>query len=166
MRGAPPACNDKLTFVPPKVFQGTTSLERARILIADDHAEFLAMVVQLIESETDLSVVKTFNNGQAIVDEANTVDHDLLILDISMPGLSGIDAALKLKASDRQAKIVFLTVHKDQDYLRAALATGALGYIVKDRLATDLVPGLREVIAGRKFVSPHLLGRDAAAIPN
>jgi DNA-binding NarL/FixJ family response regulator len=61
---------------------------------------------------------------------------------------------VKLIAADRQAKIVFLTVHQDQDYLRAALATGALGYIVKDRLATDLVTGLREVIAGRRFVSP------------
>jgi DNA-binding NarL/FixJ family response regulator len=143
-------------------------LERARILIADDHSEFLAMVVQLIESERDLSVVKTFSNAQTIVNEAATLDHDLLILDISMPGLSGIDAALKLKAADHQAKIVFLTVHQDQDYLRAALATGALGYIIKDRLATDLVPGLREVIAGRKFVSPISpvsLNRDAAMMP-
>ena len=143
-------------------------MERARILIADDHAEFLAMVVQLIESEIDLSVVKTYSNGQAIVDESKSVDHDLLILDISMPGMSGIDAALKLKAANHQAKIVFLTVHKDQDYLRAALATGALGYIVKDRLAADLVPGLREVIAGRRFVSPLLpsgLNRGAAAMP-
>jgi DNA-binding NarL/FixJ family response regulator len=140
-------------------------LERARILIADDHADFLAMVVQLIESEGDLSVVKTFNNGQAIVNEAATLDHELLILDISMPGLGGIDAALKLKAANQQAKIVFLTVHQDQDYLRAALATGALGYIVKDRLASDLVPGLREVIAGRRFVSPVSANRDAAMMP-
>jgi DNA-binding NarL/FixJ family response regulator len=140
-------------------------LERARILIADDHSEFLAMVVQLIESERDLSVVKTFSNGQSIVNEAATLDHDLLILDISMPGLSGIDAALRLKAADQQAKIVFLTVHQDQDYLRAALATGALGYIIKDRLASDLVPGLREVIAGRRFVSPVSLNRDAAMMP-
>jgi DNA-binding NarL/FixJ family response regulator len=140
-------------------------LERARILIADDHAEFLAMVVKLIESERDLSVVKTFNNGQAIVNEAATLDHELLILDISMPGLSGIDAALKLKAANQQAKIVFLTVHQDQDYMRAALATGALGYIVKDRLASDLVPGLREVIAGRRFVSPVSPIRDAAMMP-
>jgi DNA-binding NarL/FixJ family response regulator len=143
-------------------------LERARILIADDHAEFLAMVVQLIESEKDLSVVKTFDNGQTIVNEAATLAPDLMVLDISMPGLGGIEAAVKLIAANKQAKIVFLTVHKDQDYLRAALATGALGYIVKDRLATDLVPGLREVIAGRRFVSPLLsngLNRGAAAMP-
>jgi DNA-binding NarL/FixJ family response regulator len=82
-----------------------------------------------------------------------------------MPGLSGIDAALKLKAANQQAKIVFLTVHQDQDYMRAALATGALGYIVKDRLASDLVPGLREVIAGRRFVSPVSPIRDAAMMP-
>lgn len=141
-------------------------MERARIIIADDHAEFLAMVVQLIESEKDLSVIKTFDNGQTIVNEAALLNPDLLILDISMPGLGGIDAALKLRAAIREAKIVFLTVHQDQDYLRAALATGALGYIVKDQLATDLVPGLREVMAGRRFVSPLLLNRDAAVMPN
>ncbi|HJS06737.1 MAG TPA: response regulator transcription factor [Pirellulales bacterium] len=141
-------------------------MERARILIADDNAEFLAMAVQLIESESDLSVVKTFNNGQTIVNEAAALNPDLLVVDISMPGLSGIQAALKLIAANRHAKIVFLTVHKDQDYLRAALATGALGYIVKDRLAIDLVPGLREVIAGRRFVSPISTNRDAAMMPD
>jgi DNA-binding NarL/FixJ family response regulator len=140
-------------------------LERARVLIADDHAEFLAMVVQLIELEKDFSVVKTFNNGQTIVTEAATLAPDLLVLDISMPGLGGIEAATKLMEADRHAKIVFLTVHKDQDYLGAALATGALGYIVKDRLATDLVPGLREVMAGRRFVSPIVINGDAADTP-
>jgi DNA-binding NarL/FixJ family response regulator len=128
-------------------------LERARILIADDHAEFLAIAEQLIDSEADLEVVKTFDNGQDIVDEASMLHPDLFVLDISMPVLNGIDAALQLKSVDRDAKIVFLTVHNDQDYVRAALATGALGYVAKNRLATDLVPGLRAALAGRRFVS-------------
>jgi DNA-binding NarL/FixJ family response regulator len=128
-------------------------LERARILIADDHAEFLAIAEQLIDSEEDLEVVKTFTNGQDIVDEASILHPDLFVLDISMPGLSGIDAANQLRAIDQDAKIVFLTVHNDPDYLHAALATGALGYVVKNRLATDLVPGLRQALAGRRFVS-------------
>ena len=128
-------------------------MERARILIADDHAEFLAMVVQFLEAELDLKIVKTCSSGQAVVDEAAMLAPDVLILDISMPGLNGIDVASRLMARDRDTRIVFLTVHDDPDYLRSALATGALGYVVKARLATDLMPALREALAGRSFVS-------------
>jgi DNA-binding NarL/FixJ family response regulator len=135
---------------------------RARIVLADDHAEFLALASQLIESELDFEVVKTFSNGQALVDEAATLDPDLLVLDISMPLLNGIEAAIQLRALDNDARIVFLTVHEDQDYLNTALATGALGYIVKNRLATDLVPGLREALAGRSFVSRSLVAQQGA----
>ncbi len=111
------------------------------------------MVERLIEGEADLKVAQTFQSGQAILDEASILNPDLLILDISMPGLNGIDVASRLMAQNRETKIVFLTVHDDPDYLRSALATGALGYIVKARLATDLMPALREALAGRRFVS-------------
>jgi DNA-binding NarL/FixJ family response regulator len=129
-------------------------LERARILLADDHAEFLSLAAGLVESEFE--VLKTFANGQAMVDEFGALHPDLVVLDITMPGLNGIEAAQQLRAADRKAKIVFLTVHKDQDYLRSALATGALGYVLKDRLASDLIPALRSVLAGRRFVSSSL----------
>ncbi len=111
------------------------------------------MVVQLLEAESDLKVVKTFQCGQAVLDELPALNPDLLILDISMPGLNGIDVAMRLMAQDREMRIVFVTVHDDPDYLRSALATGALGYIVKARLATDLIPALRNALAGRRFVS-------------
>lgn len=126
-------------------------MDRARILLADDHAEFLALVVQLIESEFE--VVQTFRNGRSIVDAAPKLDPDLIVLDISMPGLNGIEAAIQLQAAHCKAKVVFLTVHKDQDYLHSALSTGALGYVVKDRLASDLMPALHEALAGHRFVS-------------
>ena len=129
-------------------------MERPRIFLADDHAEFLALAVRLVESEFE--VVKTFGDGQAMVNEVAAHDPDLLVLDISMPGLNGIEAALQLKEAGRKTKIVFLTVHQDSDYLRSALATGALGYVVKDRLALDLIAALREVLAGRRFVSGTL----------
>jgi DNA-binding NarL/FixJ family response regulator len=128
--------------------------ERARIFLADDHADFLAIVGRLIETEFD--VIQTFKDGQAIVDAADTLDSDLLVMDISMPGLNGIEAAWQLRTAGCQARVVFLTVHKDQDYVRSALATGALGYVFKDRLALDLVPALREALAGRRFVSDSL----------
>jgi DNA-binding NarL/FixJ family response regulator len=129
-------------------------LERARILLADDHPEFLALAAGLVEAEFD--VLKTFGNGQAVVDEFSALTPDLVVLDISMPGLSGIETAQKLRATQRSARIVFLTVHKDPDYLRSALATGALGYVAKDRLASDLIPAMKAALAGHRFVSCSL----------
>lgn len=126
---------------------------RPRIFLADDHPEFLATVGRLIESEFD--VIRTFSDGQAIVDAADALDSDLLVVDISMPRLSGIDAVKRLRAAGCRAKVVFLTIHKDADYVRSALATGALGYVFKDRLATDLVPALHEALAEHQFVSPY-----------
>jgi len=129
-------------------------VERARVLLADDHAEFACLAQQLIEPEFD--VVKTFENGQAVVEQFDVLHPDLLVLDISMPGINGIEAAQRLRARDHTTKIIFLTVHKDPDYLRSALATGALGYVVKDRLASDLIPALRAALAGRRFVSSSI----------
>ena len=131
-------------------------LDRPRILLADDHPEFVALVARLLESEFD--VLQTFDHGQAIVDGAQALDADLLLMDISMPGTSGIEAARQLSRAGCAARVVFLTVHADQDYLRSALAAGALGYVVKDRLATDLIPALKAAAAGRRYISPSLAG--------
>jgi DNA-binding NarL/FixJ family response regulator len=130
-------------------------LKRARIILVDDHPELLALTVGLLESEFE--VLKTFPSGKAMLDEVPLLEPDLFVMDITMPGLNGIEAARKLKASGSSAKIVFLTVHEDEDYIRSALATGALGYVVKHRLASDLIPAMREALAGRRFVSSVLV---------
>ena len=130
------------------------SLSRGRVLLADDHEEFLAIEARLLEPEFE--VVMTARDGRAVLEEAARLAPDILILDISMPVLDGIQAARLLKTSGCQAKIIFMTVHGDQDYAQAGLAAGALGYVVKSRLATDLLPALRAVLAGRSFVSPSI----------
>jgi DNA-binding NarL/FixJ family response regulator len=127
-------------------------VDRICVLLADDHAEFLATAVRYLESE--VNVVKTVGDGGAALEEATKLDPDVLVLDISMPVLSGIEAARKLRAAGCRAKIVFLTVHHDPDFARAAFDAGAVGYVVKDRLASDLMHALREVVAGQCFVSP------------
>lgn len=129
-------------------------MERARIVLVDDHAEFLSLAASLIGSE--FHVLKTFGNSQAVADEFPALNPDLVVLDISLPGLNGIETAKQLRTARQDAKIVFLTVHQDLDYVRSALATGALGYVTKDRLASDLIPALRSALAGRRFVSPSL----------
>jgi DNA-binding NarL/FixJ family response regulator len=126
-------------------------LARTRILLADDHAELLLMAERIVESDPQFEIVETFTNGQAVVDQAARLNPDVAVLDITMPGLNGIEVARRL--AKLGVKVVFLTVHDDADYLRSALSTGAVGYVVKDRLATDLLPAVREAVAGRQFVS-------------
>jgi DNA-binding NarL/FixJ family response regulator len=127
-------------------------LNRVRVLLADDHEDFLAMEDRLLAAEFD--VVKKVGDGRALLGEAERLKPDVLILDVSMPVMGGIEAARRLQASGCLARIVFLTVHDDPDYVRAAFAAGALGYVLKCRLASDLLLALREVLAGRSFVSP------------
>ena len=132
------------------------STDRPSILLADDHAEFLAAVVRHLEPHFD--IVRTVGNGQMLLDAAARLAPDVIVLDISMPVMNGIEAARRLKAAGAQAKIVFLTVHADQDYVRAALGSGALGYVLKSELASDLLPCLREALLDHSYVSPSLGG--------
>jgi DNA-binding NarL/FixJ family response regulator len=129
-------------------------LSRARLLLADDHEEFLAVETRLLEPEFE--VVTTARDGRAALEETARLGPDALILDISMPDLGGLEAARFLRAAGSCVKIVFLTVHGDPDYVRAGLAAGVSGYVVKTRLASDLVPALRAALAGRTFVSPSI----------
>jgi DNA-binding NarL/FixJ family response regulator len=137
-------------------------LGRPRVLLADDHADFLATVARLLDGEYE--VVGAVGDGESVLREAARLEPEVVVLDITMPGLNGIEAARMLKAEGDAAAVVVLTVHSDPDYVRAALAAGALGYVVKSRLASDLLPGLKEALAGRVFVSPcaHLGDSDGA----
>ena len=127
---------------------------RARILLADDHKAMRERVVHLLEDEFE--ILGAFEDGLAMVDAAERLKPDLCLLDISMPNLNGIEVANELRQDGSTAKIIFLTIHEDPDFVQAALNTGASGYVVKSRIASDLVAAVRQVLAGRKFVSPPL----------
>jgi len=133
--------------------QGKT-LARVRILLADDHPDMLAVVANLLGTSFD--VIGMVGDGESLLDAAADLQPDVLVLDISMPLLTGIEAAQRLKKCGNTARIVFLTVHEDPDFVRASLATGAFGYVVKPRVTTDLVVAIREAVAGRIFISPPL----------
>jgi DNA-binding NarL/FixJ family response regulator len=122
--------------------------------LADDHEDCRAVAAGLLEPEFE--VVKTVGDGQALLDAAAGLAPDALVVDISMPVLDGLEAARRLQAAGSTAKIVFLTVHCDSDYVEAAFTAGGLGYVVKSRLALDLRLALREALAGRSFVSPSV----------
>jgi DNA-binding NarL/FixJ family response regulator len=124
---------------------------RIRILLADDQREILETVARLLEVEFD--VVATVANGELTIEAAVRLAPDLIVLDISMPVLNGIEAASQLKESGSKAKVVFLTVYEDPVLVEAALSVGARGYVLKQRLATDLIPAIRQVLDDLIFVS-------------
>jgi len=128
---------------------------RARILLADDHKEIRDRAVRLLEPEFE--VVGAVSDGNALVRVYAQLKPDVCIIDISMPYLNGIEAAIKLRENGSEAKIVFLTVNEDSDFVRAALKTGALGYVVKSRMATDLCLAINGAIRGDRFVSPSCI---------
>ena len=124
------------------------------MLLADDHPAMLALTANALASEC--CVVGTVGDGRALLAEAERLHPDLIVLGITMPRLDGIEAARQLRRSHRPARLVFLTVHEDADFARAALEAGGLGYVVKARLATDLLPAIRAALADRRFISPTL----------
>jgi DNA-binding NarL/FixJ family response regulator len=102
----------------------------------------------------DFEVVAAVSDGQAALDAANKLRPEVAILDISMPVLNGIQAAKRLRQDDPHIKIVFLTGDPDPDVCRAALETGAMGYVLKPRLGTDLIRAIKLATTGDRFVSP------------
>ena len=123
----------------------------ARVLLADDYPEMLDKVTHLLRGEFDI-VGSAHDGGQAL-EAAARLNPDLLVLDISMPVLSGIQVAAHLRGSGCKAKVIFLTVHEDRDYIDAAFAVGALGYVLKSRVGTDLLPAIYAVLQGHRFTS-------------
>jgi DNA-binding NarL/FixJ family response regulator len=127
---------------------------RLRVLVADDHEVMLDNLVRLLSHDFD--VVATVRDGAAVVREAPRVNPDILVLDIAMPGLSGIGAARRLRASGSTAKVVFVTMHQDREFVDGAAALGSVAFVVKSRLVSDLIPAIRSVLADEPFVSPSV----------
>lgn len=125
---------------------------KVRILLADDHRQFRMIVESLLASTCE--VVGSVPDGQSLFDAAQYLKPDIIVTDISMPIVSGIDASKQLSQSGCAAKVIFLTVHSDADFVQACLATGALGYVLKSRMMSDLLLAIREALAGRIFISP------------
>jgi DNA-binding NarL/FixJ family response regulator len=139
-----------------KKMSSLTLMEKMpRILLADDQQEILQAVSSLLRDECE--IVGLAQNGEQVLQLAEKRSPDLLVLDISMPALSGFDVALRLKESESVTKILFLTVHDDPDLVNAAISMGALGYVLKAHLITELMPAIRSVLSDHLYVSPQLV---------
>ena len=126
-------------------------MTRKRVLVADDLAPVLSTVAALLRESFD--VVDTVSDGRAALEATVKLEPDLVILDISMPVMSGIEVAEELTRLGNKAKIVFLTVHEDQDILNTCRAAGGLGYVIKVLMDTDLVAAMNEALSGHTFTS-------------
>jgi DNA-binding NarL/FixJ family response regulator len=130
---------------------------RTRVLLADDHAAIRDRAVLLLEPAFE--VVGAVEDGNELLRAELKMRPDVCVMDISMPIVNGIEAAAKLKQRGSEVKIVFLTVHEDPDFIRAAFETGALGYVLKSRMATDLCAAIDGAVVGRRFVSPSCVSK-------
>jgi DNA-binding NarL/FixJ family response regulator len=119
--------------------------------VAEDLSPVLTTVVALLRESFD--IVGAVSDGQAALQETLKLNPDVVVLDISMPLMSGIEVAQELKKAGNKARIVFLTVHEDTDILNTCHAAGGLGYVVKLLMETDLLPAINEALAGHMFTS-------------
>lgn len=124
---------------------------RPRVVLADDHREMLVRVTALLAAE--FTVVAAVADGEALVDAEADLRPDLLVIDITMPGISGLEAAALVRRRGSQVPIVFLSVHEEPEFLFAARKAGALGYVSKVHLGSDLIPAVHAALDGRRFVS-------------
>lgn len=130
-------------------------MNRARLVIAEDHPETRDLLVAVVSPGHD--VVATVGDGQAAVEAAARLTPDLVLLDISMPVMGGMTAARRMKRRDSGGpKVIFVTGHADEDYVAEAFRIGAQGYVLKDRMDTELVDAIREVLAGGTYRSAGL----------
>jgi DNA-binding NarL/FixJ family response regulator len=141
-------------FVTFAVVHGMERMAKVRVLLADDHEEILARVRTTLGEEFE--VVGAVKNGRDAVIEVQRLDPDVLVIDISMPVLNGLQAASRVRSTNPRTKVVFLTVHEDRDFVAAALSAGAVGYVTKSQLTTDLAPAIREAFEGHTYVSQSI----------
>ena len=128
--------------------------KQPRILVADDNSAVLERVWSLLQP--NFEVVGTASNGEEVVAEALRLQPDVIVLDITMPILTGIEAAHELHEAGLTSRLVFLTVHNHPAFLHACFAEGALGYVTKSHLRTDLIPAIMEALSGHAFISPSI----------
>jgi two-component system response regulator NreC len=140
-----------------------TTKRRTRLLVVDDHAVVRSGLRMLLDAESDFDVVAEAGNARDAVFEARAHKPDVIVLDVVMPGESGIEVLPKLKKEAPDAKVLVLSMQDDPRYVREAFAQGANGYVLKEAADAEVVGAVREIAAGGEYVHPALGARMVAA---
>jgi DNA-binding NarL/FixJ family response regulator len=134
-----------------------------RVLVVDDHAAVRKTICSLLSTEPTLDVVCQTADGEDAVRKAEELQPDLILLDITLPGISGIEAACRIRKVSPQSRILFLSQHDSLHMAMEAMKSGGHGYIVKIDAARDLLRGIRDILEGKRFFSERLVAQGASA---
>lgn len=130
---------------------------RPRLLLADDHPAVLKATNSLLKDHFD--IVGNATDGALLLSEAIRLHPDLIVADITLPIVSGIEAVRRLQGTMPAAKIVFLTVHSEPQFVEACMAEGALGYVLKSHMKAHLIPAIQAALVGRSYICPFVSKR-------
>lgn len=133
----------------------THKAQRTTVLLADDHAIVAEGVARLL-ADNDFDVVGSVRDGQALVDEAKRLRPDVIVTDLSMPGLTGLDVLARLKTERIDSKVIVLTMHDNASLATVAIRAGASGYLLKESAGEELIAAIRQVLQGRVFLTAAL----------
>ena len=131
-------------------------MKRPRVLLADDHRVVAEGLRSLLEPHFEVAGI--VSDGRELLAAAKALDPDVVVLDISMPSLNGIEAACQLRAANSRAKVVFLTMHREVTYAARALEAGASGFVLKHSAPSELVTAIQEALKGGKYITPQIAG--------
>jgi DNA-binding NarL/FixJ family response regulator len=127
-----------------------------KILLADDHAMMRHGLRAILEKEMDVQLVEEASNGREAVEVARRMRPNVIVMDIGMPGLNGVDATREIIAENRDAKVIALSMNSDRRYVLAMFSAGAVGYLVKDAASSELILAIRAVLQNQTYVSPAI----------
>lgn len=127
-----------------------------KVIIADDHALIREGIKQILELESDIAVIGQAGDGEEAFNMTVALDPDIVLLDINMPKLNGIETLRKFKDLGIKSKVIILTIHEDKEYILKTLKLGANGYMLKDSNADSLIKGIRDVARGEKYIQPSV----------
>jgi DNA-binding NarL/FixJ family response regulator len=125
---------------------------KTTVLLADDHPPLVEAAIAILKPHYDIVGVAT--DGEMLVSEALRLRPDVIVSDITLPIVNGIEAIHRLCISNSQTKVVFLTIHAEEGFLKACMDEGALGYVLKSRMKTQLIPAIEAALEGKFYVSP------------
>ncbi len=132
-------------------------MHRTKILLADDHQIVRECLRALLNAEPDIEVVGEISDGLGVADTVVRLKPDVLLLDLMMPGLNGLEVTRQVRRRSPAVRILILSMHANETYVREALLNGAAGYVVKDESLETLVVAIHEVVAGGRYLCPSLL---------
>lgn len=127
-----------------------------KVVIADDHALIREGIKQILELEDDIIVIGQAGDGEEAFSMAIGLKPDIILLDINMPKLNGIETLIRFKDMGIKSKVIILTIHEDKEYILKTLKLGANGYMLKDSSADSLIKGIRDVAKGEKYIQPSV----------